>query len=122
MGSKTFKSLQAKWYRKLEKAGFDDIEKDGHLRDWDGFHFKSNYSPEQFAEKKDYYEKAKDLLNRDVFIDGVERRIWALHTCGFSIRKIVNVLKCEGIKFRADPSEKDTVNKVINEFQKMIIK
>ncbi len=117
MGSKQFRDLQAKWYRKLEKSGFKDIEENDRLIYRHGDYFKTEYTPERFAEKKSYFEKAKDFLSRDVFIDGIERRIWALHTAGFPIRRIVLILASEGTK-----KNKNEVNQTLNELQEIMLK
>lgn len=122
MGSKQFKALEAKWYRKLEKSGFEDIEKkyiseDPHLMEFDSIYFHTKYTAKRFREKKAYFEKAQDLLSRDIFIDGIERRIWALHSAGLPIRRIVLVLASEGAE-----KNKNEVNQVINELQRMILK
>ncbi len=117
MGSKQFKSLQAKWYRKLKEMGFEDIEKIEEMVRFHGLDFQTQYSPSQFKEKQTYYAEAKELLNQDIFLDSVERRIWALHTMGYSIRRIVGVLKCEGTK-----RDKNQINAVLNEFQKVLFK
>ena len=126
MGSKAFKNLQAKWYRKLEDIGFSDIEKDEeYLHQYDNHRFNepSKYSgfngavTEQFEEKKKYFEKAGELLEKDSFLDGVERRIWALHTMGYPIRRIVLVLRSEGFD-----RNKNQVNQIINELQGLMFK
>lgn len=117
MGSKKFKILQQQWYRKLEENDFVDIEKDEQVVRHHGADFQTQYTPEEFLEKEKYNEAARALLRRDVFLDAVERRIWALHTLGYSIRRIVLVLSNEGVK-----RNKNRVNKVINEFQELLFK
>ncbi len=112
-----FKSLQAKWYRKLEESGFQDIEKDDQIVRWDSFFFKAEYTPERFNEKKSYFEKAQNFLGCGVFIDDTERRIWELHSTGIPVRTISEWLALEGIE-----KNKNEVNQVINEFQRMMLK
>lgn len=129
MGSKKFRKLQTEWYSKLEKTGFQDIEKNLYRyveKEPELVRFHSEdfrqYTPKEFAEKEKYFQKAREFLEEDMFLNGTERRIWALHTMGFSLRKIVAVLESESVEIKANPSKKDTVNKVINEFQKIMFK
>lgn len=117
VGSKRFKQLQAKWYRRLEEDGFLDIEKNENGNNFHDSYFRTQYTPEQFSEKEKYHEEAKILLDKDIFLDGVEHRIWALHYIGYSIRRIVLVLRSEGFE-----KNKNQVNSVINEFQRMMFK
>ena len=126
MGSKAFKNLQAKWYRKLEDDGFEDIEAtEEELLAYDNNRFKdpSKYSgfndfiPEQYEEKRKYFEQAQKLLAEDPFLDEIEKRIWSLHSDGKPIRSIVLVLRSEGID-----RNKNQVNQIINELQGLMFK
>lgn len=122
MGSKTFKDLQAKWYRKIKENGFQDIEKNEEIVRFHGQDFQTQYTPAQFTEKERYFQEAYSLLESDIFLNDLERRIWQLHCVGLSIRKIVVELNREGFKIKSNPSEKDTVNKIINEFKGLMFK
>lgn len=120
MGSKAFKNLQAKWYRKLEESGFEDIEDEDEQIKVSATQFANprNYSgntktwAKEHFEKKKYYERASRLLKEDSFLDETERRIWELHSRGVPIRKIVLILRAEGID-----KGKNQVNQIINELQ-----
>jgi hypothetical protein len=99
--SKKFKTLQAKWAKKLEKSGFNDIEDhDGHLKEYalSGYrrleHQVSATNGDTSAvynsinAKTEYYRLATHLLNQDVFKTDNEKYIWKLHSEGVSIRDI----------------------------------
>jgi hypothetical protein len=120
LNSKEFQSLKDKWYLKLEQSGFQDIEfynGEGMLR-YDGYYFQDEYTPDQFLEKKKYFEQAKELLQRDIFLNKIERSIWELHSNGCSIKNIIVTLRKMGIS----PLCKDSVEKVLKEFKRFLFK
>lgn len=92
--SKDLKKLQKLWYDKLKKEGFDDIEQDeNYLKRWDSHWFNSQYSPEYFQNKAEYYRAAGKFLYEHQFKSELERQIWAKHAEGLTIRDIVTVLR-----------------------------
>ncbi len=101
--SKEFKDLSKEWAKKLKKSGFEDIEtSDGNLRVYDSYKlFQSGprhcMTPDWIAAKESYYRSAEHFLNRHVFNSPVERKIWALHSEGVSIRNILKVVKSKSI-------------------------
>lgn len=97
--SDEFKKLQAKWYEKLKKKGFQDIEQqDGNLKVWSSHLFKSSYNEITTPAKEDYYRIAGQFLHEYKFENAAEKLIWRLHSDGHSIRHIVQTLKKKGLK------------------------
>ena len=92
-----FKRLQEKWYKKIEKAGFVDIEKG-----FGSYELVSapNYQrdPIYLQSKMDYYRMATNFLHDYEFESKLEQTIWEYHAEGISIRDIVNTLKKVRIK------------------------
>jgi hypothetical protein len=83
-----FQQLQAKWYEKLAKTGFEDVEEANSpkelLKCWHSTWFRTRGTPEQFAEKQQYYATAREILANHRFDSAKEKRIWALHSEGYS--------------------------------------
>jgi len=92
--SPEFKALQKKWYKKLEKSGFEDAERpDGNLKWWASRFDRKWYNPTADAAKEAYYRFAGQFLHGHTFEDPMEREIWALHSEGVSMRNIVKTLR-----------------------------
>lgn len=90
--SKEFLALQAKWYGRLKKAGFDDIEHDeDHLKKYAASDFlkRSQVTAEANAE---YYRLAGCLFHEHAFASAEEKAIWELHKEGVSATKIYEAL------------------------------
>lgn len=103
-----FKQLRDKWYKKLEKIGFQDIEDNKYeepkLKVYDYLKFKT-IGPDLHEAKAKYYANCRDVLNKNVFETKLHRRIWELHTDGLSLREIEKAIKNE--------YKKDTINYII---------
>lgn len=94
----SFKELQAKWYGKLKKEGFEDAEIDeDNLKLW-STRFFARHSIEQIQAKQAYYQMAENFLNDYKFETKRERIIWEYHSNGISVRDIVLVLRKVRIK------------------------
>jgi hypothetical protein len=92
------KTETAKWYAKLKRDGFDDIESDeDNLKVWSTIFFKK-HSIEQIQAKQAYYQMATNFLNDYKFNNNRERIIWEYHANGISLRDIGKVLKKAKIK------------------------
>lgn len=92
--TKELKKLQTKWYAKLKKEGFDDIEQlDGNLKVWHSQFFKVRHNATLFQAKEDYYRAAGHFLHDHKFKDERERLIWTLHSDAVSVANIVKALK-----------------------------
>lgn len=92
--SKQFQVLQRKWYAKLKKSGFDDIETNdeyGNLKRWDGTWFRSRQASSDqlfFLSKQDYFYKAEHFLAFYAFKSKQEQKIWEYHARGLPYREI----------------------------------
>lgn len=94
LNSKKFKELKTKWYKKLEKSGFNDIEQaNGNLKDFHSFRFKSKKIKNVFFETQRYYELASQLLHTYPFPDRTSKKIWKLHASGESNLAISDLMK-----------------------------
>lgn len=92
----TLKQQQDKWYKKLARSGFKDIEdtapgKD-RLKTW-AVNFKAKYTPDQFQAKADYWQMCRDMVHSYAFKNKREKRIWELYAEGKSVRDIEKELK-----------------------------
>ena len=101
--TKTFQNLNDKWYKKLKKDGFKDIESGvpseiGELRLLDWSRSKFTKSVEWNQSKQEYYRLAGQFLYHHIFQTEEERKIWELHQDGVSVRNIVKTLKKQKIK------------------------
>lgn len=91
--TKAFKKLNAKWQKKLEKSGFEDIEKDEtSLKIYHREYFYRSTHIDQgggSAAKSEYFYLATKLLNDYVFKTEVEKSIWGYHADGLPVREIL---------------------------------
>lgn len=89
--------LQQKWYKKLEKSGFKDIEspfKPGQpLKHWDSIHFQLYQTKESFLERQRYYQLAEQMLHDFKFKKKVHKKIWEMHAKGRSLTEISESVK-----------------------------
>jgi len=92
-----FSKLQAKWYKKLEKDGFQDIEKNEYQLKQSSSIFmdmrkgnrnESSATVVSREAKRDYYMMATDFLNSHPFTSKLQRIIWEYHANGLSTREI----------------------------------
>jgi hypothetical protein len=114
--SKQFKLLQDKWYKKLEKEGFDDIEKLDHIKfQSEGAMFYSFYGHEKFKAKEEYYQLAGKFLHDYNFKNDIEKEIWRLYSEGFTIRQISTFLNLQKFK-------KSRVFNIVAQLKKEMIK
>lgn len=90
--SKAFKTLQNKWYKKLKAKGFKDIETNNDyesLKTWDAHWFASRQpSNLYFFSKQEYFYLAEHFLNSHTFKNKTEKKTWAFHVQGLSLREI----------------------------------
>lgn len=93
---KKFIALKRKWYQKLKKAGFDDIEvmaKDGNLYDLLRYPLRFDpSSPERIAQQK-YFNLARSFIYDYKFKNKFEKKCWEFHAEGLPYRKIASILK-----------------------------
>lgn len=94
-----FKALKDKWYAKLEKSGFNDIEQDeNNLNRWDSFHFKMQHSPLEFNSIEEYYRIANQMVHDYKFKSKLEKTIWTFHASGMEVTAIIKKLKSMNFK------------------------
>lgn len=92
-----FQKLQERWYQKLEKAGFEDIER--HQK-------RLHTDTARFADAeavKTYYQKAHEYSRQGEFHTGVERSAWEAHCAGLSLREIA----------KQEKKSKETIRRII---------
>jgi len=88
--TKKFQKLKDKWYRKLERTGFEDIEQDEKsLKVWESQAFSDHrYNRHTFAEKQEYYSLAGRFYHEHEFASEKLKQIWKYHSEGLSITEI----------------------------------
>jgi hypothetical protein len=96
--SKEFKALQSKWYRKLEKEGFEDVE-DGekYLKQYHSHYFQDHYKVNGFTSKQRYFQLASHFLHDHQFPSKTDRKIWEMHSEGATLIEIQQVTKISKI-------------------------
>jgi len=97
-GSKEFRELQAKWYKKLSEDGFDDLEwtdnktgigqNSGYLK-----RSRSHIDPVHADFAETYYAMCRNWLSHSPKIKKYERFIFELHSEGIGYREILTQLK-----------------------------
>jgi hypothetical protein len=94
-----YKKLRTKWYAKLKKSGFKDIEADDdHLKVWSS-KFSEQKSVTTWEAKEAYYYMANHFLNTYKFKSNLDRIIWEYHSNAISVRSIAKLLnKTKAIK------------------------
>ena len=93
---KPSKALIDKWYDKLEAAGFEDIEERHSPREMlkrKHNHDFKKIEPDMYEAKRFYFQEAADMLNWHKFRNARERKIWALHAEGLSVREVATKIK-----------------------------
>ena len=97
MTQKQLKALQAKWYKRLERSGFVDVEsplkEHCPLKHWDSIKFQAQYSPQAYLEKERYYQLAGQLLNEHKFKTARDKKVWAMHVEGRTYKEIAKKVK-----------------------------
>lgn len=91
------KKLTAKWYAKLSKKGFEDIEQDEtRLKKWSETYFKKgnlNQShPSVVNAKLEYYNMCRSFLHEYKFKNKTERKMFEMHSEGQGVRVIAEEL------------------------------
>ena len=89
-----FQQLRLKWYKKLAREGFVDIEQDEHnLKAWESTLAKYRYTSKRFTSTEKYYQLAGQFLNSYKFETKKDRRVWELHSGGLSERKLAKKMR-----------------------------
>ncbi len=91
------KKLQNKWYDKLEKSGFEDIEErhspKEFLKRWAGQWFKRRTHVHNFEAKQEYFYQCGHFLTTHDFDTETERKVWQMHSEGLSLREIARSMR-----------------------------
>lgn len=95
-----YNKLRDKWYAKLAKEGFEDIEDtEGRLKTYASSALVQVYKDHlKYDTKERYYQLAGQFLHDHKFKSNVERFIWEQHCEGVSIRKMVKEINKKGNK------------------------
>jgi len=105
---------QTKWYAKLRKSGFDDIEYRGGFIRKDIPRPDSPLQDETYRETyQAYYYMACHFLNEYPFKNKVEKIIWEYHTEGIGVRGISKLLK----QVKVAKLSKDAVHKIVRRLE-----
>lgn len=115
---KKFEELQAKWYAKLAKEGFVDIE--GGMENRPKIRtqvYRHGMDLSQIEAKAEYYRLAEHFLIEYKFAHPIEKLVWKLHSEGVPLRTIVVLLDDQGIK-----TDKNAVNNVTKKISKIMLK
>lgn len=98
MTTASFKRLQARWYRRLRKNGFEDIESGGVCRNlWTSKRSKipldANGRRIVWDAVTEYYRWAEHVMRGRRFRTKQDREVWRLHASGMSKREIARLTR-----------------------------
>ena len=130
------KALKDKWYAKLKKEGFNDIESDeDNLKRWDHMYFvarhtnfetKSNpklggaststWSGLAFTSRQEYFQLAGVFLYEHQFETETDRLVWELHYSGETAVGVYRALKKKNKKIGLG-----SVQKVIKRLSEVMV-
>lgn len=112
-----FLKLKDLWYKKLEKSGFVDIERDEQTlkRPLTSVFGKQRKAKNiiRWRAKQDYFYMAEHFLNNFKFKNKFEENVWMYHANGLSLRNITKVLN----KVKRFKTNRTTVWKVIKDHE-----
>lgn len=115
MSQKDYVTLRTYWYAKLKKSGFKDIElMNGQISDWPRERLERDWTPEQRAEKQEYFRVASQMYWEYKFKNKIEKQIWWHHCEGLSYREIA-----EKLRTPANKINKDNVQTIVNALSKI---
>jgi hypothetical protein len=101
-----FKKLQKKWYNKIKKLGFVDVEKYADISPSSDLKFSlikpiEGIKPQyrwNFSNEK-HFRIAQNFLTHGTFASFLDQKIWECYCEGLSIRQTVKELHKIGIKY-----------------------
>jgi hypothetical protein len=93
-----FIKLQKRWYAKLKKEGFDDIEWTDHKTGYgqDSPHLKrsTSYIASKYSVgTENYYRLFRNFVSHATFTSKIDQTIAELHSEGFSYREILKQIR-----------------------------
>lgn len=94
----SYEELRDKWYKKLKKQGFEDIEDiNGQLKMYSstllGNRKKVLVQHGGWQAKAEYYNLAGQFLNEYKFNTKLDKIIWEYHANGLGVREIAQILR-----------------------------
>lgn len=92
-----FDKLKDRWYKKLKKSGFRDIEYKDGTRERGGPYLK-NKTQTQIEAIEAYYTMARHFLIEYTFPREIDKVIWEYYSEGLSYRDIEETLKKAKVK------------------------
>jgi hypothetical protein len=116
MSDSNYKKLKEVWYKKLEKAGFVDIEEDEFKLKVDSTKFARQESMKSYQTKIDYYYMANHFLNSYKFKSSFDRIVWEYHVEGIPSRDIAKILT----KLKRKPIGRMTIWRVLKRLTKIM--
>lgn len=109
------KKLLEKWNKILEKYDDCNAEKydydDLKLKQWDNFKFKK-LTPDQYESRLQYFANAREIASTAKFKNKTHRKVWELHSEGYSLRDI-------STEFKGKIS-KDAAAKILREIKEYV--
>jgi hypothetical protein len=117
--TKKFQKLKDKWYKKLERNGFEDIEQNENaLKVWESQAFSDHrYNRHTFAEKQEYYSLAGRFYHEHEFESKKIKEIWRLHSEGLSLSAIY-----EKVKTKKRGFSRPNIHLIIKKLEKEMFK
>lgn len=94
-----FEKLRKKWYKKLKKSGFRDIEVDNNFNYLPGL--LRDTRPNQIVnieQKIDYFRFASQFAEDYDFKNDLEKEIWLCHSEGYTLKEICEELDLKKTK------------------------
>lgn len=98
----SFDKLKDKWYAKLKKSGFDDIERSAMYLKRDTAYYSQHPHDGQWQEKAAYFQMATNFLEEYKFENRIDQIVWEYHSNGMSMREIAIALKSAKVKMTKD--------------------
>jgi hypothetical protein len=117
IGSSDFLRIQKKWYRRLKKEGFMDIEDHGRsdrpLKVWDSLYFLMPGVSIRIQSTQEYYEWTKEILETHDFKTPSHEAIWMMHSEGFTMTEISNSLtRLQGMRQYTRSGVRDIIQSI----------
>lgn len=115
---KTLEEQKTKWYARLKRDGFKDIEdSEGRLDQYASSALTHNYrDPIIFEAKERYYQLAGQFLHTYKFNSRLEKFMWEQHCSGVSILNIVKEIRHRGLS-----TYRDEVHKTLQRLTKKML-
>lgn len=104
-----YQKLKEVWYKKLERSGFVDAERDEYTLKQYSSRFNQAEVVRNWHSKTEYYSMAGQFLNTHKFASRLEKVIWEYHANGVSVRDIAKLLK----HVKVIKPNKDNVHKIL---------